>query len=225
MPIDTTIQPCLHCGSRTATHHRDCPRPLDRVLDSDPFRHEQQLRDEAYEAQLNSYAQLRISPPPPNVATWRITGFGEDDERAERVPEPPEPTRDGSLFGLDRSTDQHRLAGQRLGAPATVVDSARILRELYPPEAIPQAVYAAPPSPAFRAGRQTGRNSLADVWTREVEGLYQAQRRALENELLYGSPQGIRRAFDAIPTDPSMRIDSLTPPLSLIHISEPTRPY
>lgn len=187
MPIDTTIQPCLHCGSRTATHHRDCPRPLDRVLG------DERLRDEAYEAQLNAYAQLRISTPPPNVAQWRITGFGEDGQLAESVeasPEPPEHPHDGSLFGLDRSTDQHRLAGQRLGPPATVVDSARILRELYPPEAI----------------------SLADVWTREVEGLYQAQRRALENELLYGSPQGISRALDAIPTDPSMRIDSLTPP-------------
>jgi hypothetical protein len=120
------------------------------------------------------------------------------------------------MFGLNRSTDETRLAGQRLGPPATVVDSARILRELYPDGRIAEQVYAASPIPSisagFRAGRQTGRNSLVEVWEAELRGQREAMARMIEDELVYG-PRG--RSYPINPpvaVDASMRVDSLTPP-------------
>ncbi len=177
---------------------------------------------------MNAYGQLHISAPDPNsFAQWRVDGWANEPISPPPEPpmlapaEPPEHPRDGSMFGLNRSTDETRLAGQRLGHPATVVDSARILRELYPDGRIAEQVYAASPAPSisagFRAGRQTGRSltpsSIVGLWEAEMRSNREAVRRMLDCEIYgisyhSGQPQVSNIAIDSLPPERVMHAEA-----------------
>lgn len=100
-------------------------------------------------------------------------------------------TPPGSLFGVDRTTDEYRLQGQRV-KPATIGDLSAVLKDIWSQDAL-EDLYK--PNPMFGTFKkeesifEKDRGALVDLWMRETEGLIKKlQRHHAAGDFEYRGP-------------------------------------